>query len=234
MEEHKIRFKAKYNSAFGVKVYDVKGVIYDINESINVELGVNGKNHCIFLTYYKTDNTVYLGTITVYGWSKDKSDDLVFGKLKCFENNPDFNMDVLVMLSLAFIRKYIGKKTLSISDLAGKDNASLSWLKFFNSPSGAKSITYSKFGFQLTSPDEKNHFQEIMKDIEEGIKQKMPGKNITYEEYLQGLMKHRDDSTIIHEYFDIDKKVNVMKIWYMDWKIYDAIPNKVRIYDLKF
>ena len=47
-------------------------------------------------------------------------------------------------------------------------------------------------------------------------------------------MSNRDEPAIILDYLDIDEKVNVLKIWYMDWKIYDAIPNKVRIYDLHF
>ena len=205
MEQYNIRFKFMYKHI----TYNAEGIVYDIDESMNVNI-----NNCIFLTYYKADETIYLGDVS-----------------KCLDENPGLSLDVVVMLTLVFIQKFIGKKTLSISDLAMKGNVSISWFNFFSSR-GAKTTAYSKFGFQLTSPDEENRFDKIMLNVEKNIKHQIPGKKITYEKYLKDLileaLKKQNDMS----YFSIDEKLNIMKVWYMDWDIYDAIPEKGELFDL--
>lgn len=218
MKKYDISFKAKY----GDDIYDVKGIIIDTDKEISLKVG-----DCIFLTYYRNTDEVYLGTInSKIGKVIEINNITKYDVVKCFENDMDVNLNILVMLSLAFIEKFIGKKILYISDNAMKDNASLSWMKFFRN----KTTTYSKFGFQLTSPNEVNHFNEIMINIEKNIKQKIPGENITYEDYIKDLLQ-KSDVYFLTYMFD-NEELNVMKIWYMDWKIYDAIPKKVEIYSV--
>jgi hypothetical protein len=238
MESYNIKFKAKYRDA----IYDAKGIVYDIDESMSIRI-----NECIWITYYKDSGEIYLANISKYGMILGPNNTPIWGEFKSYE----WGLDALVMITLAFIKRFIGKKTLSISDLYMEDNISGSWQRFFNTKGvdavsvntkgvdavsvntkGAKT-TYGKFGFQLTSPGEENKFDEIMSNIEKNINHQILDKKITYKEYIKSLMQKQNDPKIIQEYFKIDEKMNVMRIWYMDWNFYKSILEKAKIYNIE-
>lgn len=195
------------------------------SDTVYLNLGVAGDEFpCIMIEYDKINKICKVSKLRAQkfgGWTRDE-------RVLC--TTPPLPskgaLDILVHISLAIIRKYIGKVKTYINDGAMVDNKyPLSWKKFWL----GKGTTYSKYGFRIRSgsPD----FNKYMKETRVKLSRKMPGTNMTYEKYIKFLLNKRIKYDPEFERDDL-KALDIRGIWFMDWNYYDKLP-KFKIIETK-
>ena len=225
-------YHIKFNFTFNSIDYTINGLIKEKNNIVYVNLGYAGDEFpCIMIEFDKVKRECKISKLRAQkfgGWNQD--DRIVCMKPALKKSG---SLDILVLLSLSIVRKYIGRVKTYINDGAMVNNQyPLSWAKFFS----GKGTTYSKYGFRLRKPDSENpdFFKIYMKEIRQKIQKKMPGYNITIEKYIKNmfdkrLVKFYDPLFVNKDIKDLD----IRGIWYMDWEYYDNITSKVTINKVK-
>jgi len=223
-----MQFNIKFNFNFNSIEYSIKGLIKTRNNVVYINLGYAGDEFpCIMLEFDKKKQECKVSKLRAQKFGGWKQDD----RIVCM--TPPLGktgaLDILVLLSLAIIRKYIGTVKTYINDGAMVDNQyPLSWKKFWV----GKGTTYSKYGFRFRFPesDSSEFFKSYMKEIRQKLQAKMPGSNITIEKYIKNMFDKRlvkfYDPVFTNEKL---KDLDIRGIWYMDWEYYDNLTNKVEI-----
>lgn len=195
------------------KIYKARGQIkkgktYTRGENdIEISIGEPGDVFpCIMLKYSFSTNTFAIDKIRKVAWGGYEQDEPVL----CI--SPPLpekgSLDLLIYLSLSLIYKLIeinnldkmGKTPyISIIDGAFKNNEPLSWIKFKNNKEYTNKTTYSKYGFQLRNPNDKNNFKQYIEE-EVPIYLNMKVKDIVNANELNKVFK------------EIDKLNSILKI----------------------
>jgi hypothetical protein len=218
-------FETIFQFTFNNVKYIAQGIVRVKNNSVFVNIGRAGDEFpCIMIEFDKVKRICKVSKLRAQKFGGWKEDDRTI----CL--NPPLPksgaLDILVLLSLAIIRKYIGKVDTYINDGAMVDNQyPLSWKKFWI----GKGTTYSKYGFRLREPGQSSEFfKTYMKDIRRKI------QTMNVENYIKNMF----DKRLVAKYNPkfTDKKLEALDIrgiWYMDWKYYETI-YKSQIKLLKF
>lgn len=224
-------FDVKFTFIYINETYTIKGIVKDFEKTVYMNLGYAGDEFpCIMLEFDKVSRKCNISKLRAQkfgGWNKDNRIICMKPALK-----KTGALNILVHLSLAIVRKYMGRVITYINDGAMVDDRyPLSWKKFWLS----KGTTYSKYGFRLREPKQNSEFfKTYMKNIRLKLQQRMKGSNITFENYLKNIF----DKRLVNLYDPVFKnnelkEIDIRGIWYMDWKYYDDISEKVSITNLK-
>jgi hypothetical protein len=236
--EYSISLEIKYKN----ELYTLEGRINNTEKYINIYF-----SECLGIGFRKEENLFFLDNIATTRLVINEDGIEENAKYKCFKSPlKHATMDEIVMIGLEII-SFIGeqKTPVGISDLATKNNFSLSWLKFFRN----KETAYSKFGFQLREPKSLNNFNDLMNETESYLDNQVSNITlkklnleaiapITYRQYIQFLIQNpyeKDGSIItpndlISLYLKFEEKpLNINGIWYLDWNFYNSLPNKAKV-----
>jgi hypothetical protein len=224
-------FDVKFTFTYINEIYTIRGIVKEYEKTIYMNLGYAGDDFpCIMIEFDKVSRKCKISKLRAQKFGGWKNDDRIICMKPALKKTGALN--ILVHLSLAIVRKYIGKVITYINDGAMVDDRyPLSWKKFWI----GKGTTYSKYGFRLREPVQKSEFfKSYMKNIRLKLQQKMSRFNTTIENYIKNLFNKRlvdlyDPTFKNSELKDID----IRGVWYMDWKYYDDITEKVSITNLK-
>jgi len=164
-------FKVEF--IFKEELYETYGQIrkpIDVNKPILLKINYFGDNFpCILLEFSQINNEVKVRHIRAQDWGGYSNDERNLCVRKISGKNKEFlpekgTLDLLVLLALSIIQKMKEKNIIQkdsivkINDLAYKDEMPISWFKFFRNYDSniLPETTYSKFGFILRNPDDKD------------------------------------------------------------------------------
>lgn len=242
--------------------YKIKGIVrLDSGKSkVFMNLGAAGDEFpCIMIEYDKSKKVCKVSKLRAQKFGGWKDDERVVCMSPPLPSKGA--LDILVLLSLSIIRKYIGKVKTCINDGAMVENRyPLSWKKFWI----GKGTTYSKYGFRLRetfnpmsrksvtfNPISRNlfDFKDYMKNVRQRLNQKIKGSTfkginaLTYEKYLKYIFDKRMTQTYDPEFttskycnnecVKVLKELDIRGLWYMDWDFYESLKEKVKITSIK-
>jgi hypothetical protein len=207
------------------EVYTIFGIIRDKDDKVIINLGAPGDEFpCIMLEYNRIKNEFFVSKLRAQkfgGWKEDDRTICTFPPLPS-----KGALDILVGLSLAICKKYVGEVTTYLNDGAmTNDRYPLTWLKFFSSDKVLSSATtYSKYGFisrtqkltNASASETQKHFNSILNNVNLYFK-----KNPNKKKYMLSLFEKRNVKLYDPEFQDNDlKKIDLRGKWYMNWNSY--------------
>lgn len=235
--------------------YKIKGLIWELGKVTKCHFGYSGDEYpCIMIEFDREAQEITMFRLRAQkfgGWRNDNR--AICMKPKLPEKGA---LDLLVMTGLAFVEKFIGKVQLKLEDMAMvEDNYPLSWLKFWDSSkSGLYRTTYGKYGFvsrnkknsNLTKEEAIKVFDKYLLFVSNNLKRQIPSDiknkmkiygNYTFESYLKKIFETRKYESELNKLqklvpnFEYNYTVNGS--YYLNWNIYNEIPNKVDMKILK-
>lgn len=207
-------YDVKFRFTFNNVVYKAQGIIRVKNNTVFLNIGRTGDEFpCIMIEFDKIKRVCKVSKLRAQKFGGWKEDDRTI----CLKPSLPKSgaLDILVYLSLAIIRKYIGKVITYINDGAMVDNQyPLSYKKFWI----GKGTTYSKYGFRLREPEQDSEFfKQYMKDIRQKI------KTMNVENYIKNMFDKRLVAKYNPKFTDPKlQALDIRGIWYMDWEYYKS------------
>jgi hypothetical protein len=216
-------YEVKFNFKYKDKNYIISGIAKVKNNIVYLNLGHSGDEFpCIMIEFDKMTRICKISKLRAQKFGGWKNDD----RIVCMKPSLPSKgaLDLLVLLSLEIVRKYIGKVTTYINDGAMVDNQyPLSWKKFWI----GRGTTYSKYGFRLRNPDQDSSF---FKTYMKSVRSKLNQNNFALEKYLKNIFDKRLTNLYDPSFKNPElKKIDIRGIWYLDWDYYKLIEDKVNI-----
>ena len=220
-------YNIEFNFVYNNINYSAKGIVKSKNNIVYLNIGHAGDEFpCIMIEFDKIKRVCKVSKLRAQKFGGWKEDDRVV----CLQPPLPSSgaLDILVLLSLSIIRKYIGKVDTFLNDGAMVENQyPLSWKKFWI----GKGTTYSKYGFRLRSPSSApDFFKQYMKQIRKNIQNPMKGTNMSIEKYIKNMFDKRLVAKYNPKFTDKSlDAIDIRGIWYMDWDYYKNLTNKINV-----
>ncbi len=216
-------YDVKFSFTYKGNLFSIKGIVKVKNNIVYLNLGYSGDEFpCIMIEFDKIKDECKISKLRAQKFGGWKNDDRIVCMKPALPSKGA--LDLLVLLSLEIVRKYIGKVNTYINDGAMVENQyPLSWKKFFV----GKGTTYSKYGFRLRKPSQDSSF---FKSYMKSIRSKLNQNNSAMEKYLKNLFDKRLTNLYDPSFKNPElKKIDIRGIWYLDWSYYSEIADKVKI-----
>jgi hypothetical protein len=232
--------RLEFHFIFNEVKYIARGIAWSKNNNAYLNIGHAGDEFpCIMIEFDRVKGVCKLSKLRAQkfgGWKEDN-------RIVCLQPAIPKSgaLDILVLLSLSIIRKYIGKVITYINDGAMVDNQyPLSWKKFWL----GKGTTYSKYGFrfrfpelrssklrepELKEPKLKSGVPDFFKQYMKQVRREL-NKNPSLEAYIKNIFDKRLVSKYNPEFTNPKAKaIDIRGIWYLDWNYYENLSNKIEV-----